>query len=1248
MMMKIRLMKLNWIKCVFIFFSCSILLNLLNLDIFSQSEIKFERVTVEGGDEPDVINSILQDRNGFLWLGTSTGLVRYDGYNFKWYTNDPQVSTSLSNNKVLSIYEDRKGNMWIGTEKGLNKFNRNTGYFSHYLINLEISPILEDKEGDLWIGTYGIGLVKMTSTATTVTFTSPTGLSHNNVRTIYEDENGILWIGTDGGGLNRFDKKKELITYFKHDPQDPGSISDDHVITIIGDKAGILWIGTDGGLDKLDTSKPNFKFTHYKNDSNNPHSLSHNRVCSIYIDSYGVMWIGTRGGGLNRLENETFYRYRHIRLDPFSLSGNMINAIHEDKSGILWIGTLGNGLNKYNRRTSIFKHYHSNPNLPGTLKQDVILSLYEDRSGTVWVGTFGEGLAKFDRQNGNFTHYKYPCQKNDGDKCNMVLSIYEDSRGTLWVGTDGSGLGQFNRHKKQFSYYRYNKNIPTSLSNNTILAIYEDVSRNIWIGTEKGLNQFDRLHQRFIHYYSNPKDKNSLSGDYVMSILEEPNEIGSLLWIGIYNGGLNQFDRQKGRFTIYKHDLNIPKSLSNNNPRCIFRDSSGTLWIGTDYGLNKFNRDKDDFDYYKEKDGLAGDAVYGILEDHAHRLWLSTDKGLSRFDPINKEFKNYDMRDGTQHNKFNNGAYMKSRTGEMFFGGINGFNVFDPDKLTDNMHIPSIQITDFHLLFNKAALKSPDPGVLDKKIFAAGDEVILNYKDYFLSIEFSGLDFTIPGKNRYRYKLEGVDPDWIKTDAGKRSASYMNLAPGTYIFRVQGSNNDEAWNLDGMSLKIIVLPPFWLKWWFLTMVTFFLALCIIAIFQWRTRRLRKARDEMEHARDMAEFRNAENEKLINAISSIFIAVKSNGSITQWNRPAEKFFGVPGNEAKKQSFVQLLKKYISPNKLDEIIRLGLFSDKSSHNIEIQVHLENFSEPKLLLTNINPIIMDRSGKTFGFLLLGEDITHRKKEEMLRDISQKLEALGQMAAGIAHEIRSPLQFIGDNGQFLLEASGGLIQYCQGVRDFIKEMATTGEKPNPERLKQWPDNSDIDYYITEIPKASEQIVAGVARVSDIVKSMNEFAHTGDGTGERANLNELIKSTLVVAHNRLGKVAEVETHYAPNIKPIRCGTGELNQVFLNLLLNAADAIADTGKRGMIKIITRQEADEAIVEISDTGVGIPHHIKDKIFTPFFTTKKMGKGTGQGLHYSYHIIVERHRGKLYFKSSAGEGTTFYIHLPIDNG
>ena len=409
--------------------------------------------------------------------------------------------------------------------------------------------------------------------------------------------------------------------------------------------------------------------------------------------------------------------------------------------------------------------------------------------------------------------------------------------------------------------------------------------------------------------------------------------------------------------------------------------------------------------------------------------------------------------------------------------------------------------------------------------------------------------------------------------------------------------------------------------------------------------LKQSRDEMEKSRNLAEFRNAENEKLIAAISSLFIAVEANGIVFQWNHSSEKFFDIPEADVKEQLLVDLLKDYISAKKLDEIIRVGLHSDRPSNNIEIPVHFKKDNDSRLLMANISPI-MDKKGKKFGFLLLAEDITHRKKEQMQRFLSQKLEALGQMAAGIAHEIRSPLQYIGDNGRFLMEAFGSLIALSLEIGNKIKEAAGSGDPIEAEELSQLLNESDFDFFIEEIPKASEQIVDGVTRVSNIVTSMYEFSHTGNGVDEKSDLNKLLKSTLVVAQNRIKKVADLKAEFAPDLPHIPCGMGELNQVFLNLLINAADAIAETGKRGVIKVSTKRKDHELIVEISDNGIGIPDEIKEKIFTPFFTTKDVGKGTGQGLPFSHRIVVERHKGRLYFKSKVNEGTTFYVHLPIE--
>jgi PAS domain S-box-containing protein len=402
---------------------------------------------------------------------------------------------------------------------------------------------------------------------------------------------------------------------------------------------------------------------------------------------------------------------------------------------------------------------------------------------------------------------------------------------------------------------------------------------------------------------------------------------------------------------------------------------------------------------------------------------------------------------------------------------------------------------------------------------------------------------------------------------------------------------------------------------------------------------------MEKSRNLAEFRNAENEKLIAAISSLFIAVEANGKVFQWNHASEKFFDIPEDDVKEQLLVDRLKDYISKKKLDQIIQVGLHSDRSTNNIEIPVHFRKDNDSRLLLANISPI-MDKKGKKFGFLLLAEDITHRKKEQVQRFLSQKLEALGQMAAGVAHEIRSPLQYIGDNGRFLMEAFEGLIGLSREIKDKIKKAVESGDLGEVEELNQLLNESDFDFFTEEIPKASEQIVDGVTRVSNIVTSMYEFSHAGNGIDEKSDLNKLLKSTLVVAQNRIKKVADLEAEYAPNLPHIPCGMGELNQVFLNLLINAADAIAETGKRGLIKVSTKRNDHELIVKISDNGIGIPEKIKEKIFTPFFTTKDVGKGTGQGLHFSYRIVVERHKGKLYFESKVNEGTTFYIHLPIE--
>jgi PAS domain S-box-containing protein len=1262
----------------------------LSFFLYPKGKVAFDRILHEQGYANSEITSIIQGPKGFIWFGTSDGLNRYDGYNCVVYKHDPTKSNSISYSSVVYIYLDKQGILWIGTENGLNRFDWETETFERYLHNKddpeslsdnEIEVIYEGSKGYLWIGTHSGGLNRLDKKTEvdretglereTVKFKhfkhdskNPNSLCYNRVKTIFEDSRGVFWVGTEKG-LNRFDRDTEKFEHYYHKKSEPGTISNDYIWSIHEDRGGNLWFGTwGGGLNQYIRDKD--RFVHYLIEPTTSDSSIHNRITSIYEDRHGTLWIGTRGSGLCKFirESESFVCYQNDPNDPRSLSHNMVNTIFEDKTGILWIGTVAGGINKYNRRKEKFLYYCHNPNNSNSLSDNMVLSIYKDpnEAGEIfWIGTYC-GFNRLDRGKGSFTQFQHDAKDPYSISNNVVRFIFKDKNNILWLGTD-DGLNRFDRKTRKFISFKHDDRNPKTISHGRIITINEDKKGRLWVGTSHGLNLFHRINGSFKRFLHKPENPKSISSDSISCIHEQLIRNDFVLWIGTYGGGLNRFDVEKNEFFHYRSNPDSSNSLINDNIRVIYEDNNGIFWLGTDGGLNRFDPKTGEFKSFKKKDQkeeeLAVYKICGILEDEAGCLWLSTNNGLNRFNIEKETFKNFNVGNGLPIRYFNEHAYYKSRNNEMFFGGVNGFTSFFSEAVKENPYKPDIMITDFRIFNKPIRFDINDTNDKFKKSIIETDKIVLSYQKNFFSFEFSALDYTWPEHNKYSYKMEGFDKEWVETDAQTRLASYTNLSPGKYIFKVKGSNNDGVWNENGKSIKIIITPPFWQTWWFRILVGLFLIFCIIGSYKWRTKLLRdkleeqervqrilkQSRDEMEKSRNLAEFRNAENEKLIAAISSLFIAVDTNGKVFQWNHSSEKFFGIPEAEIKEQLLVDLLMDYIPAKKLDKIIEMGLHSEKSSNNIEIPVHLKKNNDSKLLLANISPI-MDNKGKKFGFLLLAEDITHRKKEQMQRFLSQKLEALGQMAAGIAHEIRSPLQYIGDNGRFLQETFDALMGMCRELKNKIEKIGESGNQIAVEELSQLLYNSDFDFFIEEIPKASEQLVNGVMRVSNIVKSMNEFSYTGNEVDEKSDLNELLKSTLVVAHNRIKKIADLETEYAPDLPHIPCGKGELNQVFLNLLINAADAITETGKRGVIKISTKRKDNELIVEISDNGIGIPDEIKDKIFTPFFTTKDIGKGTGQGLSFSHRIVVERHKGKLYFESKVNEGTIFYIHLPIE--
>lgn len=795
-----------------------------------------ERVPISHAISQNTILCIVQDRQGFMWFGTQDGLNKYDGYKFTVYKHDFRDANSLSDNYINTILEDQNGTLWIGTQNGLNQFDRDKQKFIRFQNNPgstksishnNVSSIIEDNNGILWIGTHGGGVNQLD--LTTMTFshyrhnpTNPQSLSNDDVNVVYEDLLGKIWVATENG-LNQFDKEKQIFLRYQNNPQDPSSISDNKVRCLFDDRSGNLWIGTHGGgLNRWDRKQK--KFFRYHNDSHDANSISHNNVWSIGDDKTGTIWIGTNGGGLNQLTEDGQKFKRYVGQHENNLVSHTINYIYKDQTGTMWIAAPG-GLYRLDLGKPLFERYQHSPNYPATLSHNVIWAIHADPAGELWVGTDAGGLNKFNKSAHSFTVYKNDPQNQLSLSNNCIVSIYGDKEGFLWVGTNG-GLNKFNKNNGTFIRYQNQPDDPSSLSDNYVNVIYEDRGNTLWIGTYVGgLNMFDRTNGTFKSYKSSLTDSLSLGHNTIGAIYED--RYGNF-WIGTMGGGLNKFDRLTKTFKRYRNNPANPTSISDNRVFCIYEDHVGSLWIGTYGGLNLMDRDSETFTAFTEFDGLPSNWIYGILEDDHDNLWLSTNYGISRFNLKNKTFRNYDVEDGLQSNEFNQGAYCKDKDGWMYFGGINGFNAFHPDSIKDNINIPPVVITDF-LKLNQSTQLDVDVSQIT--------HLNLSYLDYVFSFEFAALNYRSPMKNRYAYRMEGFDEDWIYTDATKRFATYTNLDPGHYAFKVKGSNNDGLWNEASTDIAIYIAPPFWRTWWFRSIAFIIVVGVIYAAVSYRGRRM---------------------------------------------------------------------------------------------------------------------------------------------------------------------------------------------------------------------------------------------------------------------------------------------------------------------------------------------------------------------------------------------------------------------------
>lgn len=828
------------------YFSLLLLLLGWSVGVAQGSRVKFEHISIEQGLSQSSVFSILQDSRGFLWFGTLDGLNKYDGYSFTVYKSDPRDPHTLSNNTIVRLFEDRNGILWIGTlGGGLNRFDPTTETFTRFrhapsdstsLSNDNVRSIFQDKLGALWIGT-NRGLNRFDPAHgrfLRYSHDSPASsrLSNDFIWSIYESpfEPGILWIGTYDG-LNRFDVRKGTFDVFRNSPASPSTLSNNYIWSVIDQDSSSLWVGTNNGLNLFD--KRTGRAHRFYRDPHSHNSMSGNNVWSLWKDRDGNVYAGTLDGGLNKLTTRndgrtvTITNFLHDPADPSSISHNFIWSIFEDRTGIIWLGT-DLGVNKLNPDASKFIHYRSDPFDPGSLSNNEVTAIFRDHIGTLWVGT-RDGLNRYDDRRERFVHYRTTPDNPSSISNNYIRSIHEDGSGTLWIGTNGGGLNRYVRATDSFQNMRTG-HIPSSLSSNDIIRIYHDSTGILWLATLAGLNRFDPVMKRVRFYVKDHNDPKSLSHDYVYTITDTHD---GYLWIGTLGGGLNRFDKRSGSFIAYQEDPSDTTGLSNNNVWCIHEDHSGDLWIGTNNGLNRFNRSTGVFTHFGEKDGLVNNVIYGILEDAKGSLWLSSNKGISRFDPRTGTVRTYSVNDGLQSNQFGGNDHFQDSRGYMYFGGINGFNIFYPDSIKDDPFIPPIVITGLQI-FNRPVGVGGDSPL--RRSIAATTSLTLSHDQNVFSFEFAALHYAAPQSNSYAYRMEGFDKDWIRSGT-RRFVTYTNLDPGTYRFRVIGANNDGVWNMDGASIEIVIAPPFWRTWWFISVMVLVGLTIAAAIVYFRIRHL---------------------------------------------------------------------------------------------------------------------------------------------------------------------------------------------------------------------------------------------------------------------------------------------------------------------------------------------------------------------------------------------------------------------------
>lgn len=827
-----------------------LILSLFSCYIFSQQAAnQFRRIDSENGLSSNQVNTIFSDSNGVLWFATVSGLNRYDGYSFRVFKNIPGNPESLPENSIQRIYEDHLGYIWLFTTSTFYIYNPNTEKFGsdHELFDLynwlprsSINTLRLDKSGNLWISNNLSGLYHYNSRTKVLKYLQhqpgdEKSLSSNRVMDVVFCSKGRAFVVNATGVIDVVDTESLLVVE-RYNYLNNINLEPDQSLRLFIDSDDDFWIYSLKSADGLYYIKRTTGNVTFLSSYTKPLSLSSSLVSGLIEDNSGKIWVSTDHGGINVIDkhNMRIDVLVNVPGDVTSLSANAVTSLHKSPDNIIWVGTYKNGVNYYHEQLYQFKLYRSQPFQQQQYFSNDVNCFAEDRKGNIWIGTNGSGLVYYDRNSNTYKTFRHQIGNPNSISSDIIVYLCIDDRDRLWIGTYQGGLNCYDGIR--FKQYKHNPNISSSLSDDRVWQIFEDNRKRLWVGTlGGGLELYDEKTDGFIHHRAD--DYNSVNSDYILALTDDKQ---GNLYIGT-SAGLNILNSETSRFRQYFYDVSNPLGLSHPNVLCILEDSRSRLWVGTRNGLNLFDRESNSFRVFREEQGLPDNNIITMLDDGDGNIWIATLNGLSNLKTDEKDqvfqFRNYDVLDGLQGREFNEHSALRTSKGELIFGGANGFNVFNPADVTEHQRYYNVVFTDFKILNRSVGIGEKVNGhtILERSVNLSS-EISLKHNQNVFSISFSALNYFQPERTRFRYMLEGFNDQWLETDSRNRSATFTNLNPGRYVFRVKASASDGTWSDNETKLVIHVIPPFYVTGWaFAIYFLLFIILILLLVFTIRRR-----------------------------------------------------------------------------------------------------------------------------------------------------------------------------------------------------------------------------------------------------------------------------------------------------------------------------------------------------------------------------------------------------------------------------